>query len=90
MVLVLALVFAGGFVGWVIGHYTGNSSATKEYFSTGAVYTSSTVADLIDQIRYLVDHYDTLSANVKRFYTESSAAWTDRLRALDRMIEASE
>jgi alcohol dehydrogenase (cytochrome c) len=29
MILVLGLILAGGFVGWVVGHYVGSSSATK-------------------------------------------------------------
>ena len=67
--------------------FLGDSQVTREYFSAGAVYTDSTVADLEKKIRHLLRHRDELRVEVRQFYERSAEAWTERLQALNRMID---
>jgi quinohemoprotein ethanol dehydrogenase len=46
MVIVLGLIFVGGFVGWVIGHYATNSEATKTVTVTASSGSPSTSSDI--------------------------------------------
>lgn len=64
-----------------------NEQVTKDYFSAGARYTSTSVSDLRTQLSYVADHREEMAVDVRRFYRASSKAWLERLDALNARIE---
>ena len=63
-----------------------NEQITKDYFSAGALYTDSTVDDIVRTFRHLANHREALAAEVTHFRAVSSEAWQVRLQSLDAEI----
>jgi glycosyltransferase involved in cell wall biosynthesis len=65
-----------------------DEAVTKEYFSSGAVYTNSSADDLEQQMRFVADNRAELTARVAEFRERSSVAWDLTLGALNAEVES--
>jgi hypothetical protein len=65
----------------------GDSSATKEYFSAGTVYTSATAADIVEKICFVMANRESLAREVSRLVADKSTAWSEGLENLEQAIE---
>jgi len=85
-----ATLCCGAYEGATMGKplILGDSSATRAYFSAGAVYTSATVDDLVLKIRLLINNHASLTSDVRAFHARASVEWPKRLAALDELIES--
>lgn len=84
-----ATLCCGAYEGAAMGKplILGDSDATKEYFSAGAVYTSATAADIAEKIRAVMANHASLQREISRFVATKSAAWSELLVNLERAIE---
>jgi hypothetical protein len=84
-----ATLCCGAYEGATMGKplILGDSSATKEYFSAGTVYTSATASDIVEKIRFVMANQEALAHDVSRFVAAKSKAWSERLENLERAIE---
>nr|MDQ2668870.1 hypothetical protein [Gemmatimonadota bacterium] len=61
---------------------------TKGYFSSGALYTNSSVTDLEQQFLFAAERREELTAEVRLFFRSSAIAWGAMLDNLNRTIHS--
>ena len=85
-----ATLCCGAYEGVALGKplILGDSSATKDYFSAGCLYTSATRDDIVEKIRYLIVNRGILARDISHLFVAKSDAWNRSLAALNRAIAA--
>jgi hypothetical protein len=83
-----ATLVCGGYEAAVMGKplILGDSRALREYFHAGAVHTRGTVEDLVAQMRALIADLPNYAEGIRRFHSQRSSEWEDRLADLEKTL----